>query len=640
LSPTPTQRHDYDSGKDIVSEILSCRELLVAQQKQFGAYDTNVSNTLFKLAILYSRDRDTEAAMECANEALRIQFKMDNVPDGAQSLHFLADLYLHKKRYKHALTHYERALSCETKYYGYISDPVAKTLNCIGMVRLLQNDFRASMESHQQALCILLECHEDDEIDGNKNISPHPFVVEVLCHIGTVYYRERHQDCNSVIASTTTTSSSYRSSEKYMTHLDSTMFERIGRAFEARGLYQMAIYFLKEKSRYLESAKVEQTIDVLNESAAIYDRLGLLCCNVGSYDTAMQYFERALGLQLQLGCTAVRVAISRVYIASVQFHQGQYKSALLSYHDALECYHNNDEIEDRDKESLQEHIALTLYYMGMVQAALCDYNTAMITLKDAHTIQQQLFGLDHLQTLRTRLEISKLNTLYVDDVPIAMKYFQSIISAQNRLLKVDRHPIIAETLHNIGLAYIRQKDYSKALRTLEDCYYMRIEFLGSDHPALATTLFDMARIYVLTQKYNYRQVLQICDHVLHIRQLKLQEKHVDIARVHVMKGKCYVGIGNADDASRCFTIAHEMAKQCFQSANDDDVNENHVFFAELYTEWSTLHLLKCQFDIARSYIDKALTIYQRNLQMDDEYDGIIEAQQILHRIEHDEMLCV
>jgi tetratricopeptide (TPR) repeat protein len=332
-----------------------------------------------------------------------------------------------------------------------------------------------------------------------------------------------------------------------------------------------------------------------------------------------------------------------VYIASVQYHLGQYSSALLSYHDALECYHNIDEIEDVDKDTLQEHIALTLYYMGVVQAALCDYNTAMITLKDAHTIQQELFGIDNLQTLRTRLEISNLNTLYIDDVPIAMKYFQSIIAAQHRLHNVDRHPSIADTLHSIGLAYLRQKDYTKALRTLEDCYYMRMEFFGSDHPVLATTLFDLAKVYLLVQRHGYQNVLQICDHVLHIRLLKLHEKHIDIARVYVMKGKCYVAIGKTDDAHQCFTDAYNMAKQCLNSDGDDDsnnVNENHILFAEIYTEWSTLYLMKCQFDVARSYIDKARIIYQTNLHMDDDYDGIIEAQHILHRIEHDEMLCV
>ena len=614
----------------------------MTQQKQFGVYDNTVANTLFKLAILYSRDRDVEAAIECANEAQRIQLKLDRIPECTQSLHFLADLYLHQKEYKHALTHYERALSHETNCSGYISDPVAKTLNCIGMVRLLQNDFRSSMESHQQALCILQECHDDDESYGKKHCSAHPFVTEVLCHIGNVYYRERHQDSNSVAPSIATASSASRSSEKYMTHLDKTMFERLGRAYEDRGLYNMAMYFLKEKTHYLESARVEQTVDVLNESTGLYNRLGLLSCSIGSYDVALQYFERALSLQMQLGCTAVKIAISRVYIASVQYHFGQYNSALLSYHDALECYHNVDELEGSDKDTLQEYIALTLYFMGIAQAALCDFNTAMITLKDAHTIQQEQFGVDHPYTLRTRREIGNLNTLYSDDVPIALKYFQSIITTQKRYRNVDHHPSIAETLHSIGLAYIRQKDYNRGLRTLEECYYMRLEFFGSDHPIQATTLYDIAKVYQLLQRHSYQKVLQICDYILHIRLMKLHEKHIDIARVYILKGTCYVGIGNSEYAEKCCTDAYDMAIECFKNDEDsnNNVNENHTIFAEIYTEWSALYLMKCQFDMARSYIGKAMTIYKTNLQMDDDYDGIVTAQQILHRIEHDEMLCV
>ena len=153
-------------------------------------------------------------------------------------------------------------------------------------------------------------------------------------------------------------------------------------------------------------------------------------------------------------------------------------------------------------------------------------------------------------------------------------------------------------------------------------------------------MLDIAKVYLLVQRHSYHKVLQICDYILQIRLAKLPENHIDVARVYVLKGKCFVGIGNTDDAHKCFTDAYDMATQCRKNHDDPCVNENLIICAELYTEWSTLCLMKCQFDVARSFIEKALTIYQTNLQMDDDYDGIIAAQHIFHRIEHDEMLCV
>ena len=103
--------------------------------------------------------------------------------DATQSLHFLADLYLHQKQHKQALTHYANALKLETSHFGYYCEATAKTLNCIGFVKSLQNEFRAAMESHEEAFRILKECHCED--------LKFPLLSETLCQIGSVYYREK-----------------------------------------------------------------------------------------------------------------------------------------------------------------------------------------------------------------------------------------------------------------------------------------------------------------------------------------------------------------------------------------------------------------------------------------------------------------
>ena len=90
----------------------------------------------------------------------------------------------------------------------------------------------------------------------------------------------------------------------------------------------------------------------------------------------------------------------------------------------------------------------------------------------------------------------------------------------------NRHPIIAETLHSIGCAYAKKLDYTRALRSLEECHYMRVEFMGWDHPLQATTLHEIAKIHLKLGRL--KKALHICDVVLGIRKDSLSERHIDV----------------------------------------------------------------------------------------------------------------
>jgi tetratricopeptide (TPR) repeat protein len=131
------------------------------------------------------------------------------------------------------------------------------------------------MESHEEALRILKECHGDD--------LSHPLVSETLCQIGNVYYRE----INSLGAAASRTNN-------YTTFIEGGMLEVIGRAHEDRGSYKMAIAFFDEKLWFLESyeespGNFEVAATTLNGQAMLSSRAGLLI-------EAIEYNEKALSL--------------------------------------------------------------------------------------------------------------------------------------------------------------------------------------------------------------------------------------------------------------------------------------------------------------------------------------------------------
>lgn len=593
-SPSPKQNSRSD---DILSEISTCRTTLGNLQQELGQSHAKVSMSLFTLAVLYSRNRDVEAAMECATEALCIQMENKESKDVAQSLHFLADLHLHQKEYKQSLILYSKAVKTETGHFGYFSDEVAKSLNCIGTVQSLQLDFRAAMGSHEEAFRILQEIHGED--------LQFPLVAETLRQIGGVFHQEK--------------SVTGLKSSDFFTFIDSSMLEHIGRAHEDSGCYSIAIAFFDEKLQFLENE--EDSSETLEEAAGTLNSLGMLNSRAGLFFEAIEYYEKALSIQLQLGCDNVQLSTARVLTGAVQFQLGHWHQALELFQDALCCLKG-------DLGERHETVAATLYQIGVVQAALGKFDTAQECLNNSLKIQNDLLGPDHPATLRTRREIGNVFTVFATKRHAALEHFESVLSIQ-KCVHGDRHPNIAETLHSIGRVYMIRGDFAEALSFLEECYYMRVEFFGWDHPLQASTFHDIAIIHL--QCGRDEMASRICQVVIHIRRNSLSENHIDIARVLATQASCCVAQGDTDKAAVVLSEALEMARE--------SLGEDHPFLAEIFAELGALHLQKCQFDAARTSIQKALDIYARS-NLEEDYNGIQEAREKFDHVARDELLCV
>jgi len=157
--------------------------------------------------------------------------------------------------------------------------------------------------------------------------------------------------------------------------------------------------------------------------------------------------------------------------------------------------------------------AATQYQMGVVYALLGEENLAFDCLNQALQIQTTILGNDNPATLRTRQEIGKMHASYESNLDEAFKIFNAVLETQQRI-HGKKHPNIADTLHSIGCAYQKKGDFANALRILEECYYMRLEFLGWDHPLQATTLYEITKIHM--SRGHVKKASHICDVVLHI----------------------------------------------------------------------------------------------------------------------------
>ena len=587
--------------QDVLSDIRECSQQIAEQRMKLDEMDPALGETLFRLALLHGQNQNIGSAMEAATSALRIQKLNSNFVVAAKTLHFLAGLQLQERQYKSALNYYSEALRLETNLYGKYSEECAKTLNAIGTVRSLQNEFKLAMDSHKEALNVLKECHGDD-LQGN------PLVSQTLCQIGAVYYRERN--ALSSIKSKT---------GDYTTFIEAGMLEIIGRAHEERGSYKMAIAFFEEKLQFLENAPESDV--TRDEMATTLNSLGMLSSRAGLFMEAVDYYDRALSLQMKIENDVVYMSTAKVLTATVQFQLGFWHKALQLLHEALPVLQN--ELGEK-----HETVAATHYHIGATQAAMCDYDAAMTSLSYAYEVQQSLLGVAHPASLRTRREIGNLYAVYKSEVDYAFEIFSEVLAAQQRIHGT-KHPNIAETLHSIGVAYVQKGADSTALKTLEECYYMRLEFLGVDHPLQANTLHEIAKIHM--KKGRARKATSICDTVLEIRKESLSEWHVDYARALATKGSSLSMRGEFEEATSCLDEAFRVAKQSVFAA--------HPAIGEIHLEMGLLWLRKCQFGEAKKSVETAADIF-RKANFDEDHPGLQRVTDILDRIERDEALYV
>jgi tetratricopeptide (TPR) repeat protein len=433
-------------------------------------------------------------------------------------------------------------------------------------------------------------------------------VSETLCQIGAVYYRER----NSPATMTTKTGD-------YDTFIEAGMLDIIGRAHEDRGSFKMAISFFEEKLQFLKNR--DEEAETPAEVSATLNSLAMLSTRVGLFSEAIEYYDSALSIQKELGCDEIYVATSEVLKGTVEFQMGNWRKALKILVDGHAVL-----VDELGGE--HQTVAGTLYQIGVVQNALCEVDEAISALEEAKSIQINLLGKDHPATLRTRRQISDMFAVYEAELDSSLAEFNDILTTQLRI-HGEKHPNIAETLHSIGCAQSRKGDSSKALRTLEECYYMRLAFLGWDHPLQGSTLHEIVLIHLKAGRL--KKALHISEVVLGIRKEALGEGHIDVARTLTTKGSCLVAQGKFVAATECFREALRISEAA--------VGDTHPSVADVYSEMGSMHLRQCQFDEARCDIEKAKEMY-RLCSLEEDHPGIRDALAKLERVDHDEMLYV
>jgi len=523
----------------------------------------------------------------------------DSSKEVAMILKKLGDLNQEDGALDASLELYLEAIEMEMTAYG---QHLPQTLNAAGVICLKRDDFRSAMEFHRRALQIQKRSQGVGETGGLSKYETY----ETLVNIGNVYYSERNNFSN------------IRSNGvDYKEFIESGFLSWIALAHDMRGEYVRSIQFYEES---LQISMTRKTKESKRETALTLNRLGSLTRELGRYDEAMDYHQKAMNIH-----KSGNVGISKATAAETCVLMGMVKSKLSDFQTALHLY--EDSLIVLKKSLGEDHLSVskTMAQIGSVHYELSNWEKALECLADAEELQLSTVGEMNRDTLETQALIGRVLSA-TGNFEEALLKLKTVYERQNILFN-STHPTIADTLSYIGDCFLDQDMATEARGKFVDCYNMRKNFFTIDQIHIAESMVDIIR----ARSGQPGRALEIYQNAQEVYSEYLPDNHVQIGRLRVYEGDSFAELLN-------FTTAierYEQAKQIFYKAFGGEFN---IDYATCTVSIGRALLRKCDYDSAKNFFTSALVIYQQILP--EEHLKIKRTLVDLERVEQEEALCV
>ena len=179
----------------------------------------------------------------------------------------------------------------------------------------------------------------------------------------------------------------------------------------------------------------------------------------------------------------------------------------------------------------------------------------------------------------------------------ALPYYEKILEIRQRTLPSNHLDLIA-SYDSIGLVHQHLGNYPQAIFYLEKAFEITQAVLPSNHPNLASSCNSIAGMY--SKLGQYSEALSYYEKVLEIQQKSLPENHLDAATCYSNIGLMYDNIGDYSKALSSHMKALEIREKIFPSNLSD-----------LATSYSNIGLV---YDNMGDY-KKALQYYKKDLEI-------------------------
>lgn len=289
----------------------------------------------------------------------------------------------------------------------------------------------------------------------------------------------------------------------------------------ANGDLQMTQLSYAKAAGYFQEAVSLLPTDEQALGADYLNAWGVAAWRAGDYREAVQPFEQALTLQMQLhGTHDPRVASTLSNLAAIYDELGHFEKAEMLYRKALNIHEQTLGSRNLITARTKNNLATLLSAVHQSQEAETLYEHALDTRK-------HLLGLVHPDTATT---LNNLAALYV-----SQGKHEKAEPLYAQALEIDRttlgetHPNTANSLNNLAALYTLQHRYQIAEPFYKAALDIRESTLGIHHPSTAISLNNLAELYRRQGRLSDAEAL--LKRAVDIVKTTLEETHPSRVRI-------------------------------------------------------------------------------------------------------------
>ncbi len=313
----------------------------------------------------------------------------------------------------------------------------------------------------------------------------------------------------------------------------------IGRTYFGLGDYRRAEDHLQRAYRLRRDLLGEQD----PETAEARVSLALALKQRGQYPEAERHYRAALSAQaLALGEDSVEVAATRNGLAELLHVLHDLEQAATLHRAALRVRVERLGNNHIDTATSMSNLASTLRDRGGAENMI----EAEQLMRTALTTRQQLLGAHP----HTAVSLNRLGLLLLyggRDLDEATALLRQALDMRRNLLPPD-HPLIAVSVHNLGLALDAQGRYAPAETLLRQAVALWRAQLGPRHPNVAYGLRSLAGTLCTLERYDEAE--QLAREALAIRWRIEPPDPVIVADAEYMLGRVLLARGDRPEAER------------------------------------------------------------------------------------------
>ncbi|WP_017297792.1 tetratricopeptide repeat protein [Nodosilinea nodulosa] len=167
----------------------------------------------------------------------------------------------------------------------------------------------------------------------------------------------------------------------------------------------------------------------------------------------------------------------------------------------------------------------------------------------------------------------------------------------------EAHPAVATSLNNLAALYELQGRYSEAEPLYQEALALKKQLLGEAHPAVATSLNNLAALYELQGRYSEAEPL--LQEALALRKQLLGEAHPDVAI-------SYGNLAGIYEATGQYEKAEPLRKQALQ-IHREQLGDDHPYVATGLNNLAGLYRSQGRYSEAEPLYQEALALMKQLL---------------------------